>query len=237
MIKRFLAAAIAATLTLVASMALAYEVSPLRIFMSPSAGRSAATIAVNNSGSEELLFEVKILKRVVARDGTQTLEAAPDAFTIFPPQARVAPAKSQAVRIQYAGPPVVDQSASYIVQIAEVPVMKPGFSGVRFAYNFGVAVYVDPPRARPMLVVENQQTAEGKLRFSVRNDGNGYGFVSGYSLKYVIGGKEVIIPPATLETLIASPIVPPNSTRDFELDIEGIVAGQAAAVTLDDQKL
>lgn len=229
-----LAAALAALL--LPNAAHAYEVSPLRIFLSPSQGRLSSTISVNNTRDEELLFEVKTFRRKVARDGSQTLEPVDSDFTAFPLQGRVAPKRSQAVRIQYRGAPVTSVSDSYVIQIAEVPVIKSGFSGVRFAYNFGVAVYVDPPRAEPRLQVQQPASLPNELRFSLVNSGNAYGFTTGRALRYrTADGATKTIEPDELAKLIDKPIVPPNSTRDFVVPLQGLSAGSVQSVELIDR--
>jgi P pilus assembly chaperone PapD len=233
----WLAACALVAAAMLATAAAAYQVGPLRIFLVPSQGHSSATISVNNSDAEELLFEVKVFRRDVDRDGEQQLVPADDLFTVFPLQARVAPKKTQAVRIQYRGEPVTADSRSYVVQIAEVPVLKPGFSGVKFAYNFGVAVYVDAPRARSQLAPLTNVAAEaGSLHFSVENRGNAFAFTAGYALRYVTtAGQAVMLEPAELAKLVERPIIPPHSVRDFDLKIAGLTAGSVRSAELIDR--
>jgi P pilus assembly chaperone PapD len=155
-------------------------------------------------------------------------------FTVFPLQARVPPQKTQAVRIQYRGDPVTADSRSYVVQIAEVPVMKPDFSGVKFTYDFGVAVYVDAAKARTDLgPLTNVAASGGRLHFSIANRGNAYGFTVGYALRYTSadGTSETLEPPQ-LAKLIKDPIIPPHSVRDFDLQIAGITNGAIRSAEL-----
>ncbi len=232
----FSVCALLAAVTL-STAAAAYEVGPLRTFLLPAQGRTSATISVFNTASDDLLFEVKTFRRDVARDGTQTLVPVDGVFTIFPVQARVAPQKTQAVRIQYRGEPVTGDSRSYVVQIAEVPVMKPGFSGVKFAYNFGVAVYVDAPRAKASLQPLTNVSAEsGKLHFSVENTGAAYAFTTNYALQYrTSDGTSATLEPAGLSKVIEDPIIPPHSVRDFDLPVAGLTAGSIRSAELIDR--
>jgi P pilus assembly chaperone PapD len=204
------------------------------MFLVPSQGRSSATISVNNTGNEDLLFEVKTFRRDVARDGSQTLVPVDGVFTVFPLQARVAPQKTQAVRIQYRGDPVTGDGRSYVVQIAEVPVLKPGFSGVKFAYDFGVAVYVDSSKARAALGrPTNLSSTNGRLSFSVENAGNAYAFTTGYALQYkTADGKSQTLEPEDLSKLIEDPIIPPHSVREFGLQIPAITAASVRSAEL-----
>lgn len=209
----------------------AYEVSPMRIFLQPSRGQTSATIAVNNIRPEALPIEVKILRRIVNDDGTQTFEPADDQFVVFPPQAQIAASQSQAIRIQYLGA-VGAESEAYVVQITEVPVNKLDGSGIQFTYNFGVAVYIQPNRPRARLGIESPVIAEGSLRFRVNNNGNDFGFINGQTLEYRVGDKKVSIDRETLTTLVENPMIRPGGSRDFVLPVDGLTDGQAVEVKL-----
>jgi len=211
--------------------ALGYEVSPMRIFLVPSRGQATATIAVNNIRADMLPIEVKVLRRIVAPDGSQTFEPADDMFVVFPPQAQIAASQSQAIRIQYIGA-VGAQSEAFVVQITEVPVNGLDGSGIQFTYNFGVAVYVQPNRARTKLGVENPVAEDGKLRLSIRNTGNDFGFINGQTLEYQVGDKTMSVDRETLTTLVENPIIPPNSAREFVLPLDGLADGAPVKVKL-----
>lgn len=229
-----LGAMMGAALSLAAPAA-AYEVSPLRIFLEPASGKRAATVSVNNTRDDALFIEVKVFRRVVERDGSQTLVPNDDAFVVFPPQRRIEPKSSQAVRIQFAGELQEGRSESYVVQITEVPVDQTGFSGVRFTYNFGVAVYVDPPRVQPKLLASAGVVRDGVLSFTVRNDGPAYGFTTGHALRMNSADSTVTIEPAELAERVSMPIIPPYSERDFNFPVEGLADGPLAAVELLDR--
>ncbi|MEH6664968.1 MAG: fimbria/pilus periplasmic chaperone, partial [Brevundimonas sp.] len=136
-----------------ATTAAAHEVTPMRVFLAPHAGQSSAVVTVANSRTDPLPFEVRVLRREVAPDGAQTFSPAEEQFAVFPPQALVAPQQSQAIRFQYIGDPALAQSAAYVLQVKEVPVMPEGFSGVITVYDFGVAVYVQADDARAEIAV------------------------------------------------------------------------------------
>lgn len=229
------AAALFLTLGLAPTSAHAYEVTPLRVILQPSAGNRAATVSVNNVRDEDLFIEVKTFRRQVARDGTQTLEPVDDKFLVYPPQRQIEPKTTQAIRIQFVGPAPVDQSESYVVQIVEVPVDKPGFSGIRYTYNFGVAVYVDAPNARPSLSIAGGTVNDGLLNFTVRNDGPGYGFTVGHALQFTAGGAQQTVEPGPLAELVAMPLIPPFSERQFSLAIPNLADGPVTDISLIDR--
>lgn len=216
--------------------AYAYEVTPLRFILDPASGKRSATISVNNIRDEDLFIEVKTLLRVVERDGSQTLEPVEGVFVVFPPQRKIPAKSSQAVRVQFVGANPSDQSESYVIQIVEVPVERPGFSGIRYTYNFGVAAYVDAPNAKPELKLSSGEFSEGSLHFTIRNDGSGYGFTTGYALQFVHDGKRQVLEPGPLSELIEMPIIPPFSERDFAISIPGVSAGPVSEIKLIDRK-
>ena len=197
----------------------AYEVSPMRIFLVPAEGRSQATISINNTRDEPLPVELKIFRRTTAEDGSETMEEADDAFIVFPPQVQVPANASQAIRLQYVGPAELTESTSYLVQVVEVPVSPEGFSGVRFTYNFGVAVYVEPPRAVERISVVSAERSEGRLRLTVRNSGNKHGLLHQHRLLVNAGGQQLDLTADDLANRIENPVLPPNMDRVFNIEM------------------
>jgi P pilus assembly chaperone PapD len=226
-IRQFAAAAIVAGLCLSAP-AWAHEVTPMRVFLAPHAGQSSAVVTVANSRTDPLPFEVRVLRRDVAPDGAQTFTQADDQFAVFPPQALVAPQQSQAIRFQYIGDPALAQSAAYVLQVKEVPVLPEGFSGVITVYDFGVAVYVQAPNARADIAVSAVEREGDDVRFSVVNSGSDYAFLAQRVVTVSAGGQQRALDPETVAEQIENPILPPNSTRHFSLNVPGLPPGAAA---------
>jgi fimbrial chaperone protein len=221
----FLVALVAAAL--LASPARAYEVTPMRIFLQPERGQTSATITINNVRDAALPVEILVLRRLVAPDGEQTFEPADEQFIVFPPQVQIEAGQSQAIRIQFAGN-LGNVAEAYVVQVTEVPVNRLEGTGIQFTYNFGVAVYLQPSRARARMSVTNPVISDGSLHFEVVNSGNDFGFLTGQGLEYRIGGKRVTISPDDLGELVSNPIVPPNSSRQFILPLGDAAEGAAA---------
>jgi fimbrial chaperone protein len=227
-----LLALVAALLSGFPGVARAYEVTPMRIFLQPERGQASATITINNVRDEALPVEIAVFRRRVASDGEQTFEPADDEFIVFPPQAQIGPSQSQAVRVQYIGD-LGEIAEAFVVQVTEVPVNRLEGTGIQFTYNFGVAVYVQPPRARARLSVRDAQLADGALRFQVTNSGNDFGFLTGQALEYRIGSARVSLTPDELATVISNPIVPPQATRDFVLDLPDSGTAQPGTDTVE----
>ena len=236
MISRFtgtvrgLAWAVAVAAILLAAVAArAYEVTPMRVFLQPDRGQTSATITINNVRTEPLPVEIQVFRRIVAADGEQRFEPAEDDFITFPPQVQIAPGQSQALRIQYVGA-LGEVAEAFVVQVTEVPVNRLEGTGIQFTYNFGVAVYVQPPRARARLAVSEVSADQGTLRFTIANSGNDYGFLTGQALEYSIGGARTTLTPDELASLVANPIVPPGATRQFALPLAAATGGAGSAV-------
>lgn len=210
-------AALLAVLT--ASVVYAYEVGPLRIVLTPSKGEVGGTFRINNTRDETLPVEIKVLRRSVARDGSQTFEPADDDFSVFPIQVQVAAKQSQAIRFKYLGSRQIETSAAYVLQVTEVPVTKPGFTGVRFTYNFGVAVYLDPANAVEKLKVENVSRAGDDVILVVSNSGNKFATIINQELALTSGGTKLRLTAAELKDKISNPLIPPNSSREFKLPL------------------
>lgn len=206
----------------------AYEVTPMRVFLQPDRGQNSATITINNIREEALPVEIQVFRRVVAADGEQVFEPADEEFITFPPQVQIAAGQSQAIRIQYVGD-LGEVSEAFVVQVTEVPVNKLEGTGIQFTYNFGVAVYVQPPRARARLAVSEATATDGTLRFKVANSGNDYGFLTGQVLEYRVGAARVTLTPDELTTLVSNPIVPPGATREFAFPLAASLAAGTTA--------
>ncbi len=150
-------------------------------------------------------------------------------FITFPPQVQIPAGQSQAIRIQYVGD-LGEVAEAFVVQVTEVPVNKLEGTGIQFTYNFGVAVYIQPPRARARLAVSEAGAADGTLRFKVANSGNDYGFLTGQVLEYRVGSARVTLTPDDVAALVSNPIVPPGATREFALPLDAsLAAGPGAA--------
>lgn len=215
-----------------AGAAAAYEVTPMRVFLQPDRGQNSATITVNNIRTEPLPVEIQVFRRIVTADGEQVFEPAEDAFITFPPQVQIAAGQSQAIRIQYVGT-LGEAAEAYVVQVTEVPVNKLEGTGIQFTYNFGVAVYVQPPRARARLAVSEASVADQTLRFKVANSGNDYGFLTGQALEYRVGAARITLTPDELTTMVSNPIVPPGATREFAVPLDrSLAAGGPVEVRL-----
>jgi P pilus assembly chaperone PapD len=208
-----------------AGVAVAYEVEPMRMILDLGAGRTTAVINIRNTREEALPVEIVMKRRIVHADGSQEFVPAEEDFSIFPPLALIQPGQSQAIRISYIGDPAVRDSQAYVAEVQEVPVSREDFTGVVFAYNFGVAVYVRANEAQADIsLAEVRETPEG-LALRVTNAGTDFAMLGELDLRIRAGGETVRLSPAQVAELVENPIIPPHASRDFLLGIDGLPAG------------
>ena len=208
-----------------AGLAIAYEVEPMRIILDLGSGRTSTIITINNTRDSDLPVEIVMKRRIVHPDGTQEFLPAEDDFSVFPPQALVPAGQSQAVRISYIGDPDLEDSAAFIAEVQEVPVSEPGFTGVVFAYNFGVAICVRADDARADVAVSDISREVDGLVFTASNSGTDFAMLSDMALRLAVGEETVRLTPAQLAELVENPIIPPHGSREFRLPITGLPDG------------
>lgn len=220
--RTFVIAAASAASVLAAWTAHAYEVGPMRIFLDLGAGQTSSVFTIRNTRDEDLPVEMEVYRRLVSEDGEQELVPADDDFVIFPPQVLVGGLQNQAVRIQYVGDPAPAESISYVIQVAEVPVVPDEFTGVVFAYNFGVSVYVRAPGAQDRVSFSQAERDGDSLVFTVTNAGADYNFLSMHGLEISAGGRRSTLTPDQVAERAGNPIIPPNAARRFSLSLDGL---------------
>ncbi|WP_298915480.1 fimbria/pilus periplasmic chaperone [uncultured Algimonas sp.] len=207
-----------------ASGASAYEVSPMRQVIEPSRGVNTGLITITNTRSEPLPVEIVVMRRTYDDEGEQTLVEDDSEFVVFPPQALIEPGQSQAVRFQYLGDIEDPVSRGYVLDVREIPVELDGFSGFRFVYNFGVAVYVRADKAESDLTIENATVADDVLMVKFRNDGRYFGRLTNdrLDLKTRDGKDVTVLEGDTLMSRLENPMIPPAMSRTVRLDVSDL---------------
>ncbi|MEW4449087.1 fimbria/pilus periplasmic chaperone [Qipengyuania sp. JC766] len=215
----------------VASQAL--DVQPLRVTLEIGKGQTAGTIAVNNTGTEPMPFEVTVERRIIDENGQQRFEPVEDDFIVFPPQGLVAPGGTQAVRFQYLGEIDLTETQGYVLRVSEVPVRDPNFSGIQFAYSFGAAIYIKPNDATDRIQVESFEREENTVRAVLKNAGNDYSLLTAKQLRVTVGGETLRFSRDELTALIPNPLVSPGATRYLEINFEDLPEGSIESIRFD----
>lgn len=222
------AARIAALLALFgafAGPAGAFEVSPMRVELSPSGSGASEVVTVRNTLAEPLAIEVYATDRVVAEDGAQTFPPNDQDFLLFPPQAYIQPGESQAFRIQYIGDPAPAISRSYVVNVSQVPVTQVEGAGVQVVYRFGVAVYVNPKGSVAALSVDQAEAVKDGVTVKIRNQGDRVAFLSNDRIVLSTPGGSTELDGNELRAQVVNPILPPQAVRAFTFKAPGLKPG------------
>ena len=194
-VRRCARSAAIAFLILGATIASAYQVSPMIYDLTPSGRGATAVLRVQNDSPRPITIEMTVEKRNFDEQGNESRTPAEDDFIIFPPQAVIAANTTQAIRVQYAGPQNLERSVMYVVTVKQIPVTLPanGPSGVQFVFNFGTVANVVPPGARANVeVVSLTPTATG-YALRVRNIGNKYANLSLSRVTLTSGAQSVVL--------------------------------------------
>ena len=183
-----------------AATAYAMTVQPVIIDLSPSGRQMSAVVQVQNTFPTPLPVELRAQTADFENGTLKGLGGETDDLLIFPPQALIAPGRTQSFRVQWVGDPELAKSKHYYVTVAQLPVKLPeGQSAVQVLYNFQVIVSVGVPGVKPAVAIESAiitTTGDGQPRVTLNlvNPSNTYGYLSAGSLKVVqrdAAGKEI----------------------------------------------
>jgi P pilus assembly chaperone PapD len=200
--------------------AAAFEVQPMRHSLFPMGGQNSSLFTVKNTRQEPLPVEIVVAKRVFEDDGTRSEIPADEDFVVFPFQALIQPGATQAFRFQYVGDLSFDEEVSYTIHAKEVPVDPgPGFSGLRYVYSFGVAVYVEDAEAESDLSITNVTRSEDVLNLTLENAGSSFARLTNDRIILIQGETRLELEGEDLSSKINTVIVPPNGKADLQLDL------------------
>lgn len=227
-------ALLAAILWIASAVAVqALDVQPLRVTLVPGQGQTAASVAVNNTTSDPLPFEVTVERRFIDENGAQRFEPVEDDFIVFPLQGLIPPGGTQAVRFQYLGEFDLSETQGYVLRISQVPVRDPNFSGIQFAYSFGAAIYIKPNEASDRIEVASVERDANTIRAVLNNTGNDYSLLTAKQLRITVGGETRRFSRDEMAQIIPNPLIAPGARRNLEMVIEGLPEGDIESVRFD----
>lgn len=196
-----------------------YTLEPVVTIIELPAGSSGQTIVVRNPRELPLTIVFEIVERTIYDDGSETQTPADDLFLIFPPQTIVPAKQTQALRIQWVGPPV-SASRSFTLYGVEAPVdlMGGDGSGIRTILKIGASVHVTQTGLRPEPVLIASASSDDGVEVQIANEGNRFIYVDDLALTFsgkTVSGQD--LGNAAMRTLIM-----PGRTRTFVVpDVEG----------------
>ncbi|WP_234033032.1 fimbrial biogenesis chaperone [Erythrobacter rubeus] len=192
----------------------AQRVEPMRFELEPSGSGTQTTVLVTNTRSFPITIEAIPSTLTIDENGEETLTPAEDDFLIFPPQAVIAPGKSQSIRVRYIGDGVLDRSQAYRIGINQLPIdmRQESETGVSVTVNFATLVNVVPSGSRNDLSVTEIVTAEdGNWRLRISNDGNRYARLSDFDIRLTQGGQSAQIDNRETQRLFDKNLVLPGN--------------------------
>jgi len=181
--KLFLALILA--LAPLAAAAAEFGVSPIRLDF--ERGARSAAITVSNDDARPLRMQLRLMQWTQDAGGADVyLES--DELVYFPRMMTVPPGEKRLVRVglkTLAG----DQERSYRLYLDELPDnARPGVSGVNFTIRFALPIFLPAAVERkPSGVIESLTLSDGKLRVTVRNDGNRHFRISSVAARSAAG--------------------------------------------------
>lgn len=152
---------------------LAFGLKPLFATLSPSGTGAEHVFRVKNTGDSPIAVQFGVTTREQRADGTESQKAADDSFMVYPPQAVIAPNKTQKVRVQWLGKQNLSKELAYRFVAEQVPVnlSKDKSTGVQMVMTVVGSIYIKPQGVAPKLSVSNLRRTGDKLAFSVKNSG------------------------------------------------------------------
>lgn len=146
-----------------------FSVQPVRVQLSP--GQPTASLLVKNGSDEETVVQVQANSWQQTDEG-EVLEPTRD-LLLTPPIAKIAPGKSQIIRIGLRRNILGRSELSYRLVLSEIP--KPpeaGFTGLRMTLQISLPVFVQPtPGLVPNLEWSAQRAGPNQAWVALANSG------------------------------------------------------------------
>jgi fimbrial chaperone protein len=154
-----------------------FTVSPIRVDLSQA--RPSVALTVKNEVADEPLI-VQLRTVAWSQDNGVDVHGPTTEVLATPPIFTVPPGGSQVVRIGLRRPPGPEREASYRLYLREVPpAPKPDFAGVQIALEMSLPVFANPNApTTPELRWKAETEENGRIKLSVKNDGNAHAKVS-----------------------------------------------------------
>ncbi len=151
----------------------AFGLKPLFASLAPAGAGAEQVFRVTNTADTPIAVQFSVTTREQRVDGTESQKAADDSFMVYPPQAVIAPNKTQKVRVQWLGEQNPSKELAYRFVAEQVPVnlSKGKNTGVQMVMTVVGSIYISPKGIAPKLAVNNLHRSGNKLTFSVKNSG------------------------------------------------------------------
>lgn len=217
------------------STAHAMSVSPLVVDLTPGAG--AATVEVTNLFKRPLAIEVTPTLVSFTESGIENGEATKD-LIVFPPQAIIAPGRTQVIRLQYVGAPPTQESRHFFAKVSQLPVQtQEGDATIQVLYAFNVLVsapLAGVPANLQVVAAKIVPAPQGDgLEITFENTAANYGYVPrgrlrlAYKTAAGVDAGSLTLSGPQLEQMFGTAIVGPKQRRTFRVALPQPAGGPA----------
>lgn len=169
----------------------AYQFSPMVETFTPSGVNSSKVYTINNDSDSAIAIQVKAVKRMVNKDGSESNEDASAYFSIQPAKVIVKANSSQLVRVQYRGPKTVNKEMSFRIISEQIPynvgANKDNDQMINFLFVFSTSAYVTPS-TEIVKINTSAEIANEKINIYIKNDGSIHQVLN--NLKVTLKGKK-----------------------------------------------
>ena len=205
--------AVACTLGLVSSIAVAgsFDVNPIRVDLTAQSRNAAVT--VRNSGDDSVVVQITV--QAWSQSGGKDVLTDTKDVIVSPPIATIPAGQEQVVRIGMRRAPDAQRELSYRMFLQEVPPPpRPGFQGLVVALRIGLPIFVQPRQGagKAALVWNLEMGSQGALKLKVDNQGTAHIQISTIEL-YRRSEKDAVAEFSGLSYVL------PGQTRDWDLKL------------------
>lgn len=153
----------------------AYQISPMTQSFSPTGAESAKVYTITNDSDSPIAVQVKAVKRIVNKDGTETTEDAPAYFSIQPAKVIIKANTSQIVRVQYRGPKTVNKEMNFRIIFEQIPystgAQQTSGQMINFLFVYSTSAYVNPSK-NIVKINSSLEKVDDKVQITITNDGS-----------------------------------------------------------------
>ncbi len=173
----------------------AFKISPPSMVFTPAGSGATRSFRVDSTGDQPVAVEIRMAKRQVSQDGTETQPSADADFIVYPPQILLKPGQSQTVRVTWLGDPNPSSELAYRIIAEQLPINLPEIQQnqgglavkVKALFRYVGSIFITPKNVAPKVVIEqaNCQLEPGKakqLKLTFANQGTAHTYLSGLKL-------------------------------------------------------
>jgi len=149
----------------------AFKVTPIKVFL--EAKTKTTSFTITNEGEEPITVEISAVSWGQGETGEDRYDATKD-LVVFPKVVTLNKGEERLIRLGNQSRASGEREATYRIFAKELPVTKPGEIGLRMALQMSIPVFVAPLKQKKKHEILDSQLFDGKIAFTIRNDGNAH---------------------------------------------------------------